>query len=399
MGYRSLTMTMETKNQIFSRFLGEYLKAGRNRKKEILNVVCDATKMHRKAAIRKFRAIQLKDGSKQDRRGRHYFYTPDVTAALKKIWQMGSGVCGELLHPAIPEYVEILRRDKMWKYPEDTTQRLLQMSEATAKRRISGFESARRIQKGLSSTRPSALKEIIPIFTGPWTDKPPGHGQIDTVVHCGSTLSGSMIYTVNYTDVATLWVVPRAQWNKGQEATQETIANIEMALPFPLLGLHPDSGSEFVNWFLKEWCDEKKIDLTRSRPSHKNDNAYVEERNGHVVRKFFGYARLDTPEIVPWMNKTYILLSLYLNHFVRSKRCIEKIRIGSKYKRKYEKPLTPYARVLAHPMISDEVKTRLTEEHKKLNPLILKQEIDTLIAKVFDIQRRSGDTKDLSRIG
>ena len=158
-----------------------------------------------------------------------------------------------------------------------------------------------------------------------------------------------------------------------------------------MLGAHPDTGSEFVNWLLQGWCEEQGIELTRSRPYHKNDNAYVEQKNGHVVRRFLGYTRYDCRDVVPVMNELYDVLDLYLNHFVPSRKCVEKVRIGSKYKRQYDKAQTPYQRVLAHEAIDQSVKDKLKAEHAQLNPLILKQKIDTLTKQILTIQRDYGN--------
>jgi hypothetical protein len=242
-----------------------------------------------------------------------------------------------------------------------------------------------------SSTSPSILKNIIPIIVGEWNDKPPGYGQIDTVVHCGSSLLGDLVYTVNYTDIATFWHGLSAQWNKGQYATIKSIKSIKERLPFKLKGIHPDTGSEFINWQLKDWCEEKEIELTRSRPNHKNDNAYVEQKNGHVVRRFIGYIRLDTLETVRILNDLYRKLELYLNHFVPSKKCLKKLRIGSKYQRKYDKAQTPYKRVLVHSKINQTIKDDLTKIHQTLNPLNLKGEIDKLLLKLIKIQQQFGN--------
>lgn len=382
-------MTMGTKNDIFKRYLAEYLKANKDRKSQILDSVSETTQMHRKASIRKFRVLQFKDPYKSNRRGRRQYYTPDVTYALKDVWDAASEICGELLHAMIPEYVEILQRDRMWNHGEVATGKLLAMSEATLKRRARKFVKARSL-RGLSATRPSALKEIIPIFIGPWQDKPPGYGQLDTVVHCGASLAGDMAYTVNFTDVSTLWGKRQAQWNKGQEATKESLDAIQKKLPFTMLGAHPDTGSEFINWVLVAWAKENYVELTRSRPNHKNDNAYVEQKNGHIVRRFLGYTRLDCRRVIALMNEMYDVLDLYLNHFVSSKKCLEKTRMGSKYKKVYDKAQTPCQRVLAHPNVSEEVKEKLSKEHSTLNPLILKRKVDTLIQRVFDTQKRYG---------
>lgn len=378
---------MTTKKDIFERYLKEYLKASKQRKGEILTVVCDVTKMHNKAAIRKFKRLQMRRGGAPEKRGRKIYYTPDVSVALRTVWKAASEICGELLCPIVEEYVQIFQRDKLWNHSDETTIKLLKMSEGTVKRRVSEFMRSRSPSKGKSATNPSKLKEIIPIFTGPWKDKPPGYGQIDTVVHCGNSLVGDMIYSVNYTDVASLWVSFSAQWNKGYHTTKESLKRIKGKVPFLIKGMHPDTGSEFINWGLKGWCDSEKVELTRSRPYHKNDNAYVEQKNGHVIRRFLGYTRLDQREVVKPINEMYDLLEIYLNHFVPSQKLIEKLRVGSKYVRKYDKAKTAYKRVLENKDISQEIKDKLTLEHSQLNPLLLKRKLDMMIEQIFKINR------------
>lgn len=380
-------MTMATIKEAFQRYLPEYLKASKPRKQAILDTVCELTHYHRKAAIRKFRALQMRSPGQSDRRGRPVLYTPDVVAALKDVWTTSSELCGELLHPIVPEYVAILGRDHQWNHGHLATEKLLSMSEGTMKARVRLFRKTRSLHHGMSATSTSQLKHIIPIVRGEWKNKPPGYGQTDTVVHCGSTLAGDIVFSVNYTDIATLWIGLSAQWNKGQKATQESLERIKRRLPFPLKGLHPDTGSEFINWFLKGWCDQEEIELTRSRPNRKNDNAYVEERNGHVIRKWMGYSRLDARWIVPVVNQFYDVLEVYLNHFVPSRKCKEVVKVGSRYRRRYDKAQTPYQRVMGHPDVSTEVKERLRSEHETLNPLKLKQEVDTLRSRIFHLQR------------
>ncbi len=177
---------METKKEVFGRYGKEYWAAGRRRKKEILDRVSDVTGMHRKAAVRRFRKLQMRDPAKEDARGGKLVYGPDVTAALKTVWEAGNRVCGELLRLMVGEYVDIFLRDRMWKHEEVATILLRQMSEATMKRRIGNFTRIQRMRHGISSTKPSHLKHLVPIFTGPWQGKPPGYGQIDTVRHSNS---------------------------------------------------------------------------------------------------------------------------------------------------------------------------------------------------------------------
>src|SRR3989338_369974 len=221
-------MTMDTKKEVFQEHLGEYLKASRKEKGRILEALQIITEMHRKAVIRAFRREQMRDRMKPKKKaGRRIIYTPDTTAALKDIWKAGNEVCGELLHPMVAEYIEILKRDRMWNHGAEATEKLLHMSLGTMKQRVGEFFKIRRGRKGISATKPSTLKKLIPVFNGPWEDKPPGYGQIDTVVHCGSSLLGDMAYTLNYTDATTYLVIPRAQWNKGMEATRESMKAIK----------------------------------------------------------------------------------------------------------------------------------------------------------------------------
>jgi len=387
-------MTMKTKNDIFNEFKARYWKADKDEKGEILTHVCAVTKMHRKAAVRKFRRIQVEDPCKSEGRGRSTYYTPDVTAALKEIWEDGDEVCGELLHPMIKEYVEILKRDKMWDHPDEATGKLLSMSEITVRRRVGHFMKARKKRHGISSTRPSHLKHLVPIFIGPWNDKPPGFGQIDTVLHSNTT-SGNAVYSLNYTDAASLGVFTRAQWNKGQEATRDSLEYVKQNLYFPMLGVHPDTGSEFINEMVIKWCGENSIDLSRSRPSHKNDNMHVEERNGHVIRKMIGYITLDCPEAVGALNDVYELSNPYRFHFVAVRRMIEKEKLSSRYRRKYEKKAkTPYQRILEREDVPEAHKEKLRIIHAKLNPRLLQQEIARRIGKLYDVQKRFGDLEN-----
>ena len=385
-------MTMDTRKEVLQEHLQKYLKAPKEEKGHILDYLVAVLYQHRKTVIRALRREQLRNRRKEKKRpGPRLFYTPDIKAALKDIWYTGNEVCAELLCPMIGEYIAILQRDDMWKHSREATAKLQRMSLGTLKRRIGEFFKIRQGKKGISATKPSALKQIVPIFTGPWEDKPPGFGQIDTVVHCGSTLLGDMVYTVNYTDAATMTVIPRAQWNKGQEATQKSLQVIQDRLPFLLQGVHPDTGSEFINRFVIGWCTDENIKLSRSRPGKKNDNMYVEERNGHVIRKHVGYMRLDCTQAVDVLNAVYDVLTPYLLHFVAVRRTLSKEKLQSKYRRTYEKiPQTPYQRILKHEAIAEAVKEKLRREHAKLNPLLLKREMEKRLQTLYDVQKRYG---------
>jgi hypothetical protein len=245
----------------------------------------------------------------------------------------------------------------------------------------------RGLLRGISTTKSGELLRSVPVFFGSWSSKGTGYGQVDTVVHSGPKLMGTMAYTVNFTDVATYWQEPIAQLNKGERATNESLEAIKKRLPFPMVGLHPDSGSEFINKVGVPWCKDNNIDLTRSRPSKKNDNCYVEQRNRVVVRKYIGYERYDCKEAVDVMNELYEALRLYVNFFQPTYKLVGKekrvlkadgTQASKPYKRTYDKVRTPYQRVLDRDDVNDKVKQKLTKQYESLNPKLLRDTIKGL---------------------
>ncbi len=385
-------MTMSTKYEVIKEHLPRYLRSSRRERGLILKYLSVTLGIGKRSVIRSLKRERNRDPWREQKTaGRKPVYGPEAIAALRHVWEAGNEVCAELLFPMVAEYAAVLRRDGLWPHCPRTTTQLLQMSQGTMKRRIGAFRKARHRHHGLSATKPSQLRQIVPVFTGPWTDKPPGYGQIDTVLHSDSA-AGDAVYTVNYTDAATLMTVPRAQWNKGQAATQTSMDKIRMIMPFTWLGTHPDGGSEFMNRNIVEWCQAQRIELTRSRPNRKNDNMYVEERNGHVIRKTIGYLRLDCLEAVDALNAVYDVLTPYLLHFIAIRRSTGKEKIGSKYRRTYERTAkTPYQRIMEHPAAAEDVKERLRQTHITLNPLLLKQELDRKVDALYATQQRLGN--------
>lgn len=386
-------MNMTTKNNIFQEHLSQWLASRRDKKKrgEIIKNICFVAGVHPKSVPRSFRRTQMRGADQPERRGSREYYTPDVIAALKSIWNAAGEPCAENLHGIIAEYVLIFQRDKIWQYGQETTTKLLAMSLGTMKKRVVKFKRKLFLTHGKSTTKAGAIHALISIRSGPWNSAPVGTEQIDTVAHCGSTVAGDFIYTVNSTDVATLWGSRRAQWNKGQTATVASMERIKKDVPFLVIEWHPDSGSEFINWHCKNWCEAQGAKLTRSRPNRKNDNCFVEERNGHIVRRWIGYARFDAREVAAALNAVYDVLTPYLNHFVASRRIVSKERLGARWKVTREQTAkTPYARVLGRADVAEEVKMKLRQEHEALNPLVLKQEIERRLRTVFILQERHG---------
>lgn len=380
---------MKTKKELFGIELDRYLKASKKEKGAILDSLSRQTGMWRESIMRSFKRLQMESVcTPKKKRGRSIYYTLDVYAGLKEIWESANSCCGELLHPMIKEYVSIFKRDKMWKHDDEATGKLLAMSLATVKRRVYGWqcESGR---KGISTTTPSAIKERVPIFQGSWHEVPVGMGQIDTVAHCGGSLSGDFMFSCGYVDVSSGWFAYTAQWNKGMEATRESLKHIQSRLPFLLKHIHPDCGTEFLNNMVMSWSDEEKIEVSRSRSYHKNDNGYIEQRNGHVARRWLGYDRLGCKELLPKIIEFYDLVCRYHNHFVAQRLCIgTKTLPSGKHRKVYEKKgMTPFMRLCANPGVKEEVKENIKKEHEKLNPKILHNKLTKMKYDILKANR------------
>jgi transposase InsO family protein len=367
-------MTMKAITEVFERYKGEYWHGSKKKRGDILNTVCDTTGLHRKAAIRKFNKLMSRYSKSAERRGRPITYGADVQAALMSVWEVGAYCCAELLRTELDVYIHALQSINEWHHSDRATDLLLALSLGEMKRRISKLRIKHRI-KGRSTTTPSTIKKKVRVYAGPWRNRPPGHRQFDSVVHCDDILKGNLVYTVNGVDTALLWSNRRAQLNKGEVATMDSVEYIESQIPSTTLSRHSDSGSEFLNFYFMDRSERQRITQTRSRSGKKNDNAFVEERNGNIVRKWIGYDRYDTKDEVDALNAVYEKLDLYLNHFQAVRRCIKRERVGARYVRVYDKPRTPYARAMEHADVSKDAKQRLLAVHSSLNPVTLLREI------------------------
>lgn len=391
-------MNMAHKQGVFEEKLEAYVKGPKKRRSEILDAVVEVSGLTRKGAIKRFRAMQMHDPCAVERRGRPRTYTSDCLAALKEVWEIGSESCGENLHPQINEYIDIQIREKKWQHDEVATHRLRKMSVGSVKTYVGHFTRTRRNFGGKGTTQKSSVIAMVPIRMDGWDEAETGVVQVDTVAHCGDTIAGDFDFTVNGSDVATLWGSRRAQWNKGQEVTKTSLETMRKDSPFPWTEVHPDSGNEFINAHCIAYAAATHLRMTRSRPYHKNDNCFVEERNGHVVRAYVGYERLDVRATVDALNDLYDVLTPYLNHFIASRRIVSKERIGARWKVTREKVAkTPYQRVLERNDVSEEVKNKLRLEHSTLSPATMKSEIDRLTKRAHDIQRRYGTPGKLSK--
>ena len=320
------------------------------------------------------------------KRGRKKKYGAEVLTALRKIWGILDFACGKRLTANMKEMISVLIRWKELDVSDEVRRLLVTMSASTADRLLAG-DRKRLELKGRSGTKPgSLLKHKIPICTfADWDDAQVGFLQVDLVGHEGGNSRGDFCQSLTGTDVATGWTETRGLRNKAQVWTFEALKDIREHLPFPLLGINSDTGSEFINAHLYRYCKREKITFTRCREGRKNDNCYVEQKNYTAVRQTVGYFRYDTEEELELLNRIYSIWRLYANFFLPQMKLLEKTREGSKVRKRYDQPKTPYARILASKQVSQKVKARLRKQYASLNPAKLRRDMLKLQQRLYKV--------------
>lgn len=375
-----------SKREMIAAIQPRYLKANKAGKAHILNEFIATTGYHRKYAIRVLKHGSPPKGLKKP--GRRKVYQGEGIQALEQIWEICGRICSKRLHPFLPEMVRVLKRCGELSLSAETQGLLLGMSRATIDRCLQPARFEPR-PHGLSTTKPgSLLKAAIPIRTfTPWEEERPGFLEMDLVAHCGESTEGTYLNTLTATDLATGWTEVRGLANKSQSAVSEAILELRQGLPFALLGIDSDNGSEFINETLLRYCQTEQITFTRSRPYQKNDQAHVEQKNWSVVRHTVGYDRLETAEELSLLCSIYSDLRVYVNFFQPVLKLVGKERIDGKLIRSYDRAQTPYRRVLTLNTIPLEVKARLTAQYVQLNPVTLRASIDAKVARLWKIVR------------
>lgn len=381
-------MSLPSKREYLTKIHGRYQRAGKEHKSRILDEFCLICGYHRKAALRLLNRPLLQAPRRRPGPGPTYEPTL-VLPPLKAIWLASDQLCSKLLKAALPEWLGLYEQTHG---PLTTLVRqlLLDISPAQIDRLLRPLR-VRHPRRGLTSTKPGTLlRQRIPTRGGPPDTTVPGHIEADTVAHCGDTVAGNFVYSLTFTDLYSGWTELRAIWNKSGQAIRDHLKEIEAKVPFALKSFHADNGSEFLNWPLYEYLmgrQWRRVPFTRSRAYRKNDNAHVEQKNWTHVRQLFGHERFEQAQLVPLMNDLYVQeWSQFQNHFRPSFKLHSRDKRGSKTIRRYEKPQTPYARLLASPKISGQAKARLRAEHAKLNPFALKKSIEQKLRLFFTTQ-------------
>ena len=360
----------------------------RAEKSALITELCLTCHWHRKHAIRALKNFKRFIKPRPKKRGKPSVYNiPSVIEPLKRIWLAAGQPCSKLLKATIRLWLPYYAQE-FTGLPLNAVKALLKVSPASIDRVLKPTR-VKYTKRGRSTTKPGTLlRKSIPIKTDQWDERRPGFLEADTVAHCGDTVAGMFVYTLNLVDIATGWTEQRAVWGKGETGVLEQIKNIEHMLPFPLRGFDCDNGGEFINYHLIKHFGNKvnPVQFTRSRSYRKDDNAHVEQKNWTHVRQWFGYHRLENQRIVPLMNNLYTAeWRLFHNFFCPSVKLIEKKRIASKTVKRYDMPKTPYQRVLESPEVSSARKQALKEQFRGLNPFELRKVMEKKLQVIFNI--------------
>jgi hypothetical protein len=379
-------MSPQSKKEYTQATHQRYKDASRKGKTIILNEFCATSGYSRKYAIQLLRGFKRFTKPKPKKRGRKPVYQKEeIIIPLKQIWLTANLPCSKRLKAIMPIWLPGYEQLYGNLTPEVKTS-LLKISPATIDRLL----APARIQenkRGRSTTKPGTLlRKQIPIQTNQWDETKPGFLEADTVAHCGASMAGMFIFTLDTVDIATGWTEQRAVWGKGETGVLEQIIDIEKSLPFPLLGFDSDNGSEFLNYHLLRHFSQRKhpVSFTRSRAYHKDDNAHIEQKNWTHIRQWIGYERLDNQNLVPLLNNLYKHeWRLFHNFFCPSVKLIAKERTHSKIIKRHDSPKTPYQRIIESPHVSEYVKASISKQLDNLNPFLLRKTMEKKLKTIF----------------
>jgi hypothetical protein len=379
-------LTMSQRRAVTKTIATRYKRADKAAKSTILDELCATTGWHRNHARKALAAALKPKVVRPARKARTPKYDANTVAALRFCWAVLGAPTGKRLAPVMGELVPILRRFGELEISDDTERALIAMSAATMDRRLAA-DRAKMALKGRSHTKPgSPLKSQIAIRTwAQWDDAVPGFVEIDLVGHEGGNAVGEHCYTLTVTDIATGWTENRSVRNKARKWVLAALEDIASIMPFPLLGVDSDNGSEFINHHLLDWCERRQITFTRSRPGNCNDGAHVEQKNWAIVRTVVGYHRYDTTAELLLLNEIWALQSQMTNYFSPQQKLISKVRDGAKVTKKYDTATTPHRRAERHDTVSAEDKAILADTYTDLNPAAIQRQIQALTAQLLTL--------------
>lgn len=376
-------MTLNERRKYLRMQQKRYYLANRKERSQLLDEMVAVTSLHRKTLIRLI-GSDLKRKLRHKQRGR--VYGSDVEDALRVIQESYDGICAERLAGNLDKMALKLQEHGEMQLTDNLLVQLHNVSLATIKRKM---RHIRQDEPRLKRSRPFAgnvVARSIPMRRIAWDEPTPGHFETDLVHHCGPIADGQYIHTLQMLDVTTGWSERRAILGRSQLVVQDAFRHIRMRLPFSVLEIHPDNGTEFLNQPLSVvWAELfPKAKFSRSRPYQKNDNRFVEQKNASLVRAYFGFERLDTVSQLQLMNLIYDKMWLYYNFFLPVLRLKNKDFIGppgslNSIKRHYDIAQTPLERLCDAHVLSSVQQTYLELLRKRTNPRQLHREIEALL--------------------
>lgn len=389
-------MDIEARKQYMDTLRERYFKANKKEKGEILNEYCQNTKQERKHAIKKFN-YKVKLKSKENRKKRICFYGGDVIAVLVEIWKIFDRPCGQRLEEILNDEVENLRRWKEIVCSDEVAEKLKKMKSATIDRRLDHEKEVLKL-KAKYRKKSSFLLSNIPVKTSADFDRNiVGNEQVDFVESCGASAAGEYVNNLSVCDIFSSWWEGEAVMGKGQQGAISALDRIRKRMPFAWKEFHPDNGTNLLNFAVYAYAEKEGLEYSRSRPYHKNDNCFVEQKNSTHIRQVIGYLRYDTQEEVDCLNDLYQNeLRLYKNFFQPVIKLKRKERIAGRIKRKYDRAKTPYRRLIESDQISKEEKEALTETYQTLNPAELKRTIDQKLNNLYEIYKKKKGQKNIN---
>jgi hypothetical protein len=369
-------LSFRSKRELLLQIAPRYKEASPALKTVILDEFVAATGYARKYAIRLLSQPAAPKLTIERPRPPHY--GPEVQQALHLAWTAANHICAKRLIPFLPTLVESLERHGHLHLSEESRNQLLTVSPATADRILKPYR--KREGHGISTTRSGTLlKKQIPVRTfNDWNETQPGFMEADLVAHCGTNTEGSFLYTLTLTDIATGWTECLPLLNRGQETVVAALKRAQLLLPFPLLGIDTDNGAEFINGELLAFCEQEQITFTSGRPQRSNDQCYVEQKNGQIVRQVVGYDRFTGELSYRQLTELYRALRIYVNCFQPSMKLQTKERDGSKVRRTYDQAQTPMQRLLASGVLQPKKQQELLRVTQALDPLRLLMQLEQL---------------------
>jgi hypothetical protein len=368
-------MTVSERRKYLKRMKSLYDKANRAEQSRLLDEMEQVTSLHRKSLLRLLHAQTLDRKKRSQGRGRSYGL--DVEQVILVVWESLDYVCAERLTPALLSTAKHLERFGSVRLSLEVKEQLAQISEATVTRILRKYRSRKQRLPQKGPERANQVRKPVPMKRISWETSDPGHFEVDLVHHGGESTDGIYVYTLQMIDVTTGWSERVAVLGKGQQAMEGGFRRILARLPFAVKELHPDNGSEFFNNHLVRFWGEaiSGLTLSRSRPYQKNDNRFVEQKNATLVRQYFGTIRLDTPEQFQAMNALYEKMWLYYNFFQPVMHLQEKICQDDHVVRHWDQAQTPFQRLVAAQVLSDDQQARLQALYEQTNPMTLRKEI------------------------